>query len=412
MTKMKRFTGAALAALLLFLAPVSVYALPDTEEGLDQQINDDSNAISNARDEKEKLKDNLDAAQAMKESLEQAKDELTGHVVELDTQMSQVTEKLYEVETLLSEKEEELKQTQQDLEEAKKNVEEQYEDMKLRIQFMYEHGSVSFLQILLSAGSFSDMLNKAEYIEQVSAYDRTMLDEFEKTKKKVESLEKDLETQQQVLAQTKEEVKKQQDEMAGLIKDKQDEIEGYETDIANKEEAIAEYEQMIKEQDDTIKALEASVAAAKAKKAQMNVSGNSAEEQAEYNGGTFCWPAPSYTRISDDYGYRIHPILKVQQFHNGVDMAAPSGSAILAAYDGTVVAASYNASMGNYIMIDHGSGLYTIYMHASALYVSSGQSVKKGAQIGAVGSTGRSTGPHLHFSVRLNGSYVSPWNYL
>ena len=412
MTKMKRFTGAALAALLLFLAPVSVYALPDTEEGLDQQINDDSNAISNARDEKEKLKDNLDAAQAMKESLEQAKDELTGHVVELDTQMSQVTEKLYEVETLLSEKEEELKQTQQDLEEAKKNVEEQYEDMKLRIQFMYEHGSVSFLQILLSAGSFSDMLNKAEYIEQVSAYDRTMLDEFEKTKKKVESLEKDLETQQQVLAQAKEEVKKQQDEMAGLIKDKQDEIEGYETDIANKEEAIAEYEQMIKEQDDTIKALEASVAAAKAKKAQMNVSGNSAGEQAEYNGGTFCWPAPSYTRISDDYGYRIHPILKVQQFHNGVDMAAPSGSAILAAYDGTVVAASYNASMGNYIMIDHGSGLYTIYMHASALYVSSGQSVKKGAQIGAVGSTGRSTGPHLHFSVRLNGSYVSPWNYL
>ena len=93
-------------------------------------------------------------------------------------------------------------------------------------------------------------------------------------------------------------------------------------------------------------------------------------------------------------------------------MAAPSGSSILAAADGTVVAATYNATMGNYVMIDHGNGLYTIYMHASALYVSSGQSVSAGSTIAAVGSTGRSTGAHLHFSVRQNGSYVSPWNYL
>lgn len=102
----------------------------------------------------------------------------------------------------------------------------------------------------------------------------------------------------------------------------------------------------------------------------------------------------------------------MQQFHNGVDMAAPNGSPILAAYSGTVVAAAYNGSMGNYIMIDHGDDLYTIYMHASALYVSKGAQVSRGDQIGAVGSTGRSTGPHLHFSVRLNGSYVSPWNYI
>ena len=93
-------------------------------------------------------------------------------------------------------------------------------------------------------------------------------------------------------------------------------------------------------------------------------------------------------------------------------MAAPSGSPILAAYDGEVVAAAYNGSMGNYVMLDHGDGLYTIYMHASALYVSKGQTVARGEKIAAVGSTGRSTGPHLHFSVRLNGSYVSPWNYL
>jgi murein DD-endopeptidase MepM/ murein hydrolase activator NlpD len=317
-----------------------------------------------------------------------------------------------EVQTLLETKEEELAQTQEELAQAKEDVEKQYENMKIRIQFMYEHGSLSYLQILLSASSFSDMLNKAEYIEQVSAYDREMLEQYEQAKDKAEKLEKDLETQQEVLSQTKSDVEKQQSDMEDLIQQKQDEIAEYEEDIANKEEAIAEYEQMIQEQDDTIKALEASVAAAKAKKAQLSVSDNSTDSSYTYSGGTFCWPAPSYTRISDDYGNRIHPTLNVQQFHNGIDMAAPSGSAILAACDGTVVAATYNATMGNYVMIDHGGGLYTIYMHASALYVSTGQTVSRGEQIAAVGSTGRSTGPHLHFSVRLNGSYVNPHGYL
>ena len=123
------------------------------------------------------------------------------------------------------------------------------------------------------------------------------------------------------------------------------------------------------------------------------------------------FPMKNHT-VTSPFGIRTHPITGIQKFHNGIDMAAPGGSAILAAYDGKVVAADYNSSMGNYIMIDHGDSLYTIYMHASALYVSSGQSVSAGSTIAAVGSTGRSTGAHLHFSVRQNGSYVSPWNYL
>nr|MBQ8252250.1 peptidoglycan DD-metalloendopeptidase family protein [Lachnospiraceae bacterium] len=283
--------------------------------------------------------------------------------------------------------------------------------MKIRIQFMYEHGTMSFLEILLSCSSFSELLNKAEYIEQVSAYDREMLDYYEETKKNIEELEKELGDQKEILVSVRNDVKSQQDEMSGLIEEKQNQIEKYQKDIKNKEEAIKEYEAMIAEQDAVIRALEASVAAAKAKRAQLDVSGNGTGDSS-YSGGTFCWPAPSYTRISDDYGYRNHPILGVKQFHNGVDMAAPSGSNILAAAGGSVVAATYNATMGNYVMIDHGGELYTIYMHASALYVSAGDTVSKGDLIAAVGSTGRSTGPHLHFGVRLNGSYVSPWNYL
>ena len=131
-----------------------------------------------------------------------------------------------------------------------------------------------------------------------------------------------------------------------------------------------------------------------------------------YDGGTFKFPLATYTRISDDYGNRIHPTLGIEQFHNGVDFAAPKGTAIYAAYDGQVVAATYSNTMGNYVMIDHGGGLYTIYMHASALYVSKDDIVVRGETIAAVGSTGRSTGNHLHFSVRKDGAYTSPWNYL
>ncbi|MBR6469998.1 MAG: M23 family metallopeptidase, partial [Lachnospiraceae bacterium] len=187
---------------------------------------------------------------------------------------------------------------------------------------------------------------------------------------------------------------------------KENQIVAYQTDINNKEAAIKEYEAEIAAQDEIIKTLENRIAEERRKLQEQNKSTRT------YDGGMFKFPCPNYTRISDDYGMRMHPILKVEKFHNGVDLAAPSGSPILAAYDGDVVSAGYSSSMGNYIMIDHGDSLITIYMHASSLNVSTGQSVSKGQKIGAVGSTGRSTGPHLHFSVRKDGNYVSPWNYI
>ena len=205
------------------------------------------------------------------------------------------------------------------------------------------------------------------------------------------------------MEEAKKNVETEQESLENLISQKQAEIAAYEEDIKNREQVLKEYEAEIAAQNAEIKELEN---AAKALQKQLEETNNA--NKRKYDGGMFTWPAPSYTRISDEYGNRMHPILKVQQFHNGLDMAAPGGSPILAAYNGTVVAAAYSSSMGNYIMIDHGDNLFTIYMHASALYVSNGAEVTKGQKIAAVGSTGRSTGNHLHFSVRLNGSYVSP----
>ncbi len=131
-----------------------------------------------------------------------------------------------------------------------------------------------------------------------------------------------------------------------------------------------------------------------------------------YDGEELEWPVADYTRISSDFGYRWHPILGVWKNHEGVDIASPMGTDIYAAIDGVVTVSTFSKTAGNYVVIDHGNGLKTVYMHASELNVDVGQVVKKGDVIAKVGSTGRSTGPHLHFGVNLNGSYVNPWPYL
>lgn len=262
------------------------------------------------------------------------------------------------------------------------------------------------MEMLFSSAGFADMMNKADYIEALTRYDRSKLDEYVKTREMVELCKEELETEKVVLDEAKAAVEEEEANISSLIEAKEAQIMSVSSDISSKEAAIKEYEEMIAQENAEIAALEKAVAEEKARLEAENA------QARVYNGGMFTFPCPGYKRISDEYGNRMHPILGTQKFHNGVDLAAPSGTAILAAYDGDVIAATYSASMGNYIMIDHGSGLYTIYMHCSALYVSKGQSVTKGQNIAAVGSTGRSTGPHLHFSVRLNGSYVSPWNYL
>jgi len=379
------------------------YATSDTEK-IEKSIREKQSAIDAAEKQKKSLQSGLTDVKKLVAQLENSKKNLNDYVVQLDANLNEIEAKISELKDMISEKEEEITVTQEALEEAIRTEEEQYEAMKQRVKFMYEQGQTFYLDLLFSAADFGELLNRTEFIEKIVAYDRAKLIEYQETKAEIEVLKEELEAEKIVLDAAKEAVEEEQAAVAALISEKEREIQVFQTDINNKAAIIREYEAEIAEQTATITALEQAVAEEKKKLADAN--------RRRYDGGVFKWPAPSYTRISDDYGPRIHPILKTQQFHNGVDMAAPSGSPILAAYDGEVVAATYNASMGNYVMIDHGDELYTIYMHASALYVSKGQTVSRGEKIAAVGSTGRSTGPHLHFSVRLNGGYVSPWNYL
>ena len=338
-------------------------------------IRNKQDQIKQAEKEREQMKSNLSNLEQIKKDLETQKTNLKNYVVQLDQNLSQIEQNIAELKNKITAKEEEIAKTQAELDAALEREENQKDAMIRRIRIMYEKRDSYILDMMLKAESFSDFLNRADFMDLIMAYDRQQWKDFMENRKY-------------------------------LIDQKNRDITAYESDITNKEQAIKEYKQSIADQDAEIAALEAAIAAEKKK--ILEASGT----VLTYDGGTFKFPLATYTRISDDYGNRIHPTLGIEQFHNGVDFAAPKGTAIYAAYDGQVVAATYSNTMGNYVMLDHGGGLYTIYMHASALYVSKDDIVVRGETIAAVGSTGRSTGNHLHFSVRKDGAYTSPWNYL
>lgn len=421
-----------LCAVMLISAPANIYATEKTASDYKKEIRQRKKQAEENKKEIEAseskigyMEEAVEGLNSEKKELQEAKNALSETVEALDAELSRLQEVIIEINDDIERKAKQIEKTTEKLRTAEANQVEQYSSMKQRIKFMYEKGDTAYITTVLGATNLTDMLNKAEYIEEVSAYDRDMLNKYTDTKYKVISLKGRLETEQISLLESQEEAAMKESEMSRLIDQKNGEIEKFEADISTKEGAIQEYEDMIASQNATIAALEASIlkaekeAEALAKEFEASgLSDNDIGDDEDWEPtppvytGQFCFPAPSYTRVSDDYGNRIHPILGVKQFHNGIDFAAPGGSPILAAQSGTVIAASYSSTMGNYIMINHGGGVITIYMHASALYVSAGQPVTKGQKIAAVGTTGRSTGNHLHFSVRVNGSYVSPWSYL
>ena len=355
--------------------------------------------IEEAKEEQEQIKDSITDIEAAKEQLESQKSSLETYVTQLDAQLTQMQTNIDSLNQQISDGETKIEETKEELAAAQKTQDDQYAAMKVRIRMLYERGGNLYLSVLLDAEDFADMLNRVTYVRKLSEYDQKKLKEYKEQTALVQATQEELEAQQATLEEARQGVLTEQANMQTLMDEKKAEIASVSSDIQTQQLSLEQYEAQIAQQDDTIASLESQV---QAEQARLEEEAKKAEEEAKRKAA----------EESSDYGYRVHPIYGTTLFHNGVDMAADTGSPILAAADGTVIAASYSSSMGNYVMIDHGGGLYTIYMHASALYVSQGQSVTAGTQIAAVGSTGNSTGPHLHFSVRLNGQYVSPWQYL
>lgn len=399
-------TGCLTALLLLGFAG-DVQASGTSLSGItSDSIKDMENQIDNAQSERDQLKNSLSDIKKLVEQLEQEKKDLKSYVAKLDQNMAEIEQKIAELKLRITDKEAEITEAEKQLDHALEVEAEQYEAMANHIRYSYERGESQLLDMLLGSDSLADFLNRSFYMEKVAEYDNQMLESFIQTREYVELCKQQLEEDKAYLEEAREGVEIEQAALEELLAQKEKELTAYEQRISSGEQSIEEYEAEIQAQDELISSLEKAVE--EEKKRILASSG----KVLTYDGGTFKFPLASYTRVSDDYGMRMHPTLFVEQFHNGVDFAAPKGTAIYAAYDGIVVAADYSSTMGNYVMIDHGGGLYTIYMHASQLYVKKDDVVSRGTTIAAVGSTGRSTGNHLHFSVRLNGEYVSPWNYI
>ncbi len=385
--------------------------------------------VDDAKDKKNDLETQLEDVEEQVQALREQAASTQEYLDKLDAQLAQLSNQLAEVEQDLAATQEELNATQIALEEARVTKDRQYEDMKKRIKFMYENGDTAYLEMILEAKDFTDMLNKADYVKAISEYDRNMLMEFQNTVQDIANKEADIQKKYQEIEALKVSVQQQKETVESVTATKTAEMERYSQEIAESEELKEQYEAEIEAQEALIEKLEAEAirkaeeearrkAAEEArKKAQQGADSNSGGSSSgsgssSVSASGWIWPCPGSRRITSEYGWRMHPTLGYNKFHNGIDVGAPTGTPIVAANSGTVIAAAYNSTMGNYVMIDHGSGVITIYMHCSALNTSAGSTVSSGQTIAYVGSTGRSTGPHLHFGVRVNGEYVSPWKYV
>lgn len=409
MRKRKLFTVLILTgiAITLFRMPSdTAYAGTSFSDITSEKIEGMKDQISESEKLQAELENNITNAKKVKKELEQLKNDVSAYITKIDQEIVDLQIKIDEYKELITTKEGEIEVITGELKEAIEVEEAQYAAMKVRIKFMYEHGDSLYLDLLASATSFSDMLAKADYIEKLSAYSQMKLDEYVAVREYTETVKAYLEAEKETLDVAKASLETEEKTLEELLAEKEQELANYKSQIAVKENQINEYEEDLAANTAAIEALEAAVIAEQ--KAILAANGITLV----YDGGQFTWPAPSWVAITDNFGYRTDPINGRTSYHSGLDIGAPGGSPILAAYDGVVVAAAFDSSMGNYVMINHGGGLYTVYMHSRQLLVQKDDIVTRGEKIALVGTTGRSTGNHLHFSVRLNGQYVDPKPYL
>lgn len=370
-----------------------------------------STSLKEAQKEKEALEKQLKAAKDLINDLKDSKGDVEDKVQELNSELVDISSKITSLENQLADKSNEIADAEAELTQAEEDKQKQYDDMKIRIQYMYENSQTTYIEQLLESNSVAEFLNTAEYIAQIQKFDRQKLDEYTENIEYITNAKAQLEQDYADLETMKANVESQKQSVASLMSQKETELAGITSDISDAQEDAKYFEAEIQAQNELIaeiKRIEAEKAAAAARAA---AEGKQVVDN-PYTGGVFTWPCPSSTRVTSDYGTRVSPTLGASSNHKGIDIGASAGAAIVAAANGTVKAANYSSAAGNYVMIDHGGGLYTVYMHCSSLAVSEGTTVSAGQTIAYVGSTGISTGNHLHFGVSLNGSYVSPWSYL
>ena len=320
---------------------------------------------------------------------------LGDQVNSLEQQINSKQSDIDELEASISEAQAKLETLEEELAAAEEKVNTQNENLNARLRNMYKNGSVGFIDVLMDSGSFSEFLNNLSLVEKVYTSDQDVLEELQKAYDEIDAKKKEIETLQAELSESK-----------ATMEEQKSSLEADKASVEKKKSKIAA------DSAETQRELDKLEADAQALTSSIRNSGSSSSSS-KYNGGIMAWPVPSCHTVSSGYGGRIHPTTGKYKFHGGLDIPGSYGSAIVAANSGKVIwAGNRGDSYGNYVIIDHGGGVSTLYGHSSKVLVSTGQRVSRGQRIANVGSTGRSTGPHCHFEVRINGSRVNPNPYV
>lgn len=409
------------ASLMFSSSGWSNYIQADTTKSYQDEIDA-------AKAKKEELEQNRQELAKKLEELKQQKDDISAYIKQLDDQTMALVEDIEQLDSDILECEQRLADTQAELEEVKQKEAEQYDTMKRRIRYMYENGDTSFLDLFLGAGSLSDIFNQLEYRTEITEYDNELLNRYNQTKLQVIDVETLLTAQLEELGSLKDTQEQELASVTELAEVKNTELLAMAAAIGADEEMILSYWEDITQTEANIEELEVMEAERIAeeerkRKEEEERLRREAEERKRreeelanlklsQNIDNMLWPLPISGRITSDFGYRTSPTQGASTYHKGIDVGAPTGSDVVAALAGTVIAATYNSSSGYYIKIDHGGGLVTVYMHSSKLLVKTGDYVVRGQVIMKVGSTGVSTGPHLHFGIYVNGTAVDPLDYV
>ncbi len=342
-----------------------------------------------------KDKKNAQAAQA------QSKDKLKSEmakVTALDEEAELIRAELAAIDKIIAEADAKIAEKEAEIAAYEVKIQENDAVFRERLRAMDESNTSDYIDLLLNAKSLSDFMARVETVREITEYDQGIINEMIALKNGVEA------SKNEIVAHRNE-----QQEARNLVQGKQTALDAK---INEKLSYIQSLEKDLKKYDSLIQAATAQEESLKQSIAAQSSTGDASNGRIVYSGGKFCWPAPSYSYISSPYGYRIHPVYGTKKFHSGLDLAAPGGSPILAAADGTVRFAGWNGGYGNCLIIDHGNGISTLYGHARSLLVSSGARVSKGQKVALVGTTGTSTGNHLHFEVLNNGKTNDHMPYL
>ena len=372
--KPKRLIAFCLALALLFscvVATTFVYA---------DALSDAKNELSSIQTQIKNLKKQIESGKAEEKNL-QAK------LTQLDRSISAAEAAVEKLEEEITETKGRVADAQAALDSKEEEVADQDEMMGLRIRNMYKNGETSILQILLGSDSITDLMTNIDMAARIMDNDVDLLGQLKEQYGILHDFRVELEELQASLESQQKDAQEQQDA-----------LEVARADVIATKAMVTENRSMLEAQVDAMEA-EANALTAEILKLQT---------EAAYVGGKMIWPVPASTRITSPFGYRIHPILGTNKLHTGIDIGVGSYNEVRAVNAGTVIKAAWNNSYGYMVMIDHGGGIVTLYAHNSKLLVKTGDIVTQGQQVAWSGSTGMSTGPHVHFEVRLNGVYQNP----